>query len=89
MHHVYKLVSTGNSPTFFKGLYTGLEIAQSTHINRCGALSKVPVQIYSFLIEVPLMPEKNCRAPLRAKFKACKYHTLFLCFTGCFTRILC
>ncbi len=56
-----------------------LEISHGTHSDCrgalcfcCGAFCKVPIQIYIFLIECSL-PEINCRAPSRAKFKASKF----------------
>ena len=45
---------------------------------RCYALCMVPIQLYIFPIEVPLL-EEYCCAPSRAKFKACT-PTMFLAF---------
>ena len=48
--------------------YTGLKITQSTHINCrsaqcfcCDAYCKIPIQIYVFLIELPLNRRKLLR----------------------------
>ena len=42
----------------------------------CGALCKVPKQVYSFLLEVPLiLSEELCCAPSRAELKPDKWTT--------------